>query len=339
MQAFPFTSKIEYDDDGNIQYDRAVDSIILRNLIRQYVTNGVFPNPSTNFQVVASGNDDMTVKVQPGSCVINGTTAYEIDERELVVQAADAIDRIDTVVLRLDDHMDARSIDLYVIQGTPASTPTAPALTRMQDVYELGIANLYIRGNSTRIPQERITDTRLDENRCGYAGFMTEIDTQSFYDQIQAELDYFKNDFEAASETWKQGFEGRVEAWRQAFESELATWKQTFESNAETWEQNFESGSTAWRQNFESEVTTWKNGIETDTESWEQSFENAVRTWFTNLRTHIDEDDVVAINDRLDNIERHYAIGEGIELKIAYVNHSPALQIVFDDELWTDPAI
>lgn len=227
MQAFPFTSKIEYDMDGNIQYDRAVDSIILRNLIKQYVTNGVFPNPSTNFQVVASGNDDMTVKVQPGSCVINGTTAYEIDTRELIVQAADALDRIDTVVLRLDDHMDTRSIDLYVIQGTPSSTPTAPTLTRMQDVYELGIANLYIRGNSTRIPQERITDTRLDESRCGYAGFMTHIDTQAFYDQIQADLQTFRSTEQTGFASWRGQFEIDAESWLSQFEAGIRSWETT----------------------------------------------------------------------------------------------------------------
>lgn len=227
MQAFPFTSKIEYDLDGNIQYDRAVDSIILRNLIKQYVTNGVFPNPSTNFQVLASGNDDMTVKVQPGSCVINGTTAYEIDERELIVQAADTLDRIDTVVLRLDDHVDTRSIDLYVIRGTPATTPVQPTLTRMQDVWELGIANLYIRANTGRIPQERITDTRLDETRCGYAGFFEHIDTQAFYTQIQADLQRFRSTEQANFATWRGQFEIDAEAWLSQFEAGIRAWEST----------------------------------------------------------------------------------------------------------------
>lgn len=273
MQAFPFTSKVDYDSQGRPQFDRAVDSMILRNVLKQYVSNGVFPNPSTNFQVVANPDTEMTVKVMPGACIINGTTGYETEDRVLTVQAADTRDRIDTVVLRFNDHTDYRNIDLYIVKGTPASEPSAPELQRTNDLYELGLANVFIPANGVSITQERITDTRLNESRCGYASFFTHIDTQTFYDQIQADL--------------------------QAFHEEA------------------EQGAGVWEKNFE----------------------NAVKEWFVNLRTMIDQNDVVAINDRLDYVERHYVVGQGIELRVAYVNHSPSLQILYDDEVWTDPTI
>lgn len=273
MQAFPFTSKVDYDSNGYPQFDRAVDSLVLRKVLMQYVSNGVFPNPSTNFQVTANSETAMTVKVAPGACIINGTTGYETEDRVLTVQAADARDRIDTVVLRFNDHTDYRNIDLYIVKGTPASEPSAPELQRTNDLYELGLANIFIPANGVSITQERITDTRLNESRCGYASFFTYIDTQTFYDQIQADL--------------------------AAFHSSVA------------------------------------NGAQ----AWEESFEDAVHDWFDNLRRMIDENDVVAINDRLDYVERHYALGQGIEFKIAYVEGSPSLQILFDDEVWTDPSI
>lgn len=284
MQAFPFTSKVDYDPNGYPQFDRAVDSIILRNVLKQYVTNGVFPNPSTNFHVVTNPETAMTVRVEPGACIINGTTAYEIEERVLTIQAADTKDRIDTVVLRFNDHTDYRNIDLYIVTGTPATTPVAPTLQRTTDIWELGLANLFIPANGATITQERITDTRLDETRCGYASFFVEIDTQTFYDQIQAELASFKS-------------------------NEEASW------------------------------SAWVANMQTDAGDWENNFESAVRNWFVNLRAMIDENDVVAINDRLDYIGRHYVIGQGIELRIAYVEHEPALQIVFDDEVWQDETV
>lgn len=289
MKSFPFTSKVDYDSNGYPQFDRAVDSVILRNVLKQYVTNGVFPNPSTNFHVTVNDGTAFTVRVKAGACIINGTTAYEVEDRILAVQAAElSKDRIDTVVLRFNDHTDYRNIDLYIVKGTPASVPTAPALERSTDLYELGLANIYIPAATTNLSQERITDTRLDENRCGYASFFIKIDTQVFYDQIQADLKHFKEENEA--------------------------------------------GFSEWSENF---ISTKEGEVSV----WEQNFMDGVRNWFSNLRVMIDENDVVAINDRLDHVERHYVVGQGIELRVEYVNHSPSLQILFDDEVWQDEAI
>ena len=184
MQSFPFTSQVTYDEAGYPEYDRAVDSDILRNLFKNYYSNGVFPNPSTNFQVVA--DEGMQVVVKPGACLIEGATGYETEDRTMVVQAAGATDRIDSVVLRLNDNIDYRDIDLYVIKGNSSSEP--PELTRTGGVYEIGLANLYVSANSSTITTERITDTRLVTARCGYAMPVQEFDTTALFDQLQAQV-------------------------------------------------------------------------------------------------------------------------------------------------------
>lgn len=184
MQSFPFTSQVTYDEAGYPEYDRAVDSDILRNIFKNYYSNGVFPNPSTNFQVVA--DEGMQVVVRPGACLIEGATGYETEDRTMVVQAAGATDRIDSVVLRLNDNIDYRDIDLYVIKGNSSSEP--PELTRTGGVYEIGLANLYVSANSSTITTERITDTRLVTARCGYAMPVQEFDTTALFDQLQAQV-------------------------------------------------------------------------------------------------------------------------------------------------------
>lgn len=156
----------------------------MRNIFKNYYSNGVFPNPSTNFQVVA--DEGMQVVVRPGACLIEGATGYETEDRTMVVQAAGATDRIDSVVLRLNDNIDYRDIDLYVIKGNSSSEP--PELTRTGGVYEIGLANLYVSANSSTITTERITDTRLVTARCGYAMPVQEFDTTALFDQLQAQV-------------------------------------------------------------------------------------------------------------------------------------------------------
>lgn len=181
MVSFPFDSKIVgYDDSGYPQYDRAVNSSVLANMLNSLATTGVLLNDTNAFSV--SAGDNMLVKVHAGSAIINGITCLEDTERTLSLQAADATyDRIDTVVLRLNTSVDVRAIDLYVVKGTASASPVAPVLTRSGSVYELGLANVYIPANVVTITNERITDTRGDSLRCGYsisagyAGLLSQI--------------------------------------------------------------------------------------------------------------------------------------------------------------------
>lgn len=169
MVSFPFDSKITgYDSDNYPIYDRAVDSSILSTMINEFVSTGVFPKEQDGFTVTAG--DGMTVNVSPGSAIIKGTTCIEKDARTLTIQAADSTyDRIDSVILRYDNSENVRAIDLYVLKGTAASAPVQPALTRDDTIFEIALANIYIPVNATTISDERITDTRGDTTRCGWA--------------------------------------------------------------------------------------------------------------------------------------------------------------------------
>ena len=169
MVSFPFDSKITgYDSDNYPIYDRAVDSSTLSTMINEFVSTGVFPKEQDGFTVAAG--DGMTVNVSPGSAIIRGTTCIEKDARTLTIQAADSTyDRIDSVILRNDNNENVRAIDLYVLKGTAASAPVQPALTRDEHIHEIALANIYIPVNATTISDERITDTRADTSRCGWA--------------------------------------------------------------------------------------------------------------------------------------------------------------------------
>lgn len=200
--SWPFDSTVTQDTEGNPIYSRAYSATVLARILNKYFRNGVFSDDDSSLQVLES--DGMTVDVQPGDALINGHHFYEETTRTLTVQAANAsLDRIDTVVLRLNLAVDALTIDLYVVQGTAAATPTAPDLTRNASIYEIGLANLFIAKNTTAITQQRITDTRLDSDRCGVvASIIGDTDTSTYYAQIAADLASFKTSEQAAFATW-----------------------------------------------------------------------------------------------------------------------------------------
>lgn len=183
MISFPFDNKSATEQDRNIDSDTFAE--YLKSLTGGQ--NGVFAEVGTKLQVTAGTG--MTVLVNPGDGFIEGRLFIENSTRELQVQASESLDRIDTVVVRLNKEQ--RGIDLYIVKGTSATVPTAPALTRAGGIYELGIANVYVPKLTSNITQERITDTRLNTERCGIAPVLGEIDTQGLYEQYQASLDAF----------------------------------------------------------------------------------------------------------------------------------------------------
>ena len=196
MQSYPFTSQVTYDDEGLPLYDRAIDSAFLRRVFAQYFSDGIFYKPTSALQVVA--DTGMQVKVHPGAVHIQGAIGIEDAQRTLVVQAAESLDRIDTVVARLDLSLAARDIDLYIVKGTAAASPQPPALTRDATVWELGLANLFVAKNTQTISQQRITDTRLDSARCGLvAQTIGALDTDPYYEQMDALIDDLRAAIEA----------------------------------------------------------------------------------------------------------------------------------------------
>jgi len=211
--SWPFDSVLTQDGEGNPLYSRAYSSDVIARVLARYFRNGVFANPSTGLQVLQ--NEGMTILVKEGAANINGRHFLEEQDRVLTVQAADAsLDRIDTVVLRLNLEMTMLNVDLYIVKGVAAATPSAPDLTRNASVWELGLANLFIAKGVATVTQERITDTRLQSERCGVvASVVGDTDTEAFYTQVQADLAAFRTQAQADFLQWSDTERAAFDAW------------------------------------------------------------------------------------------------------------------------------
>lgn len=190
MKVFPVDSVVTtLGDDGLPVYDRPYVSADLRNVYSNFFTNGVFLNESTSLQVTAA-TGGMSVNVAAGSCHINGAFGVETEQKSFDIEAASASnDRIDTVVARLDLSIEERSLELYVLKGTPSASPTRPSLTRNETVWELGLADVRVPKGATSISQATVTDTRPEDVRCGVVTPFAELDTTSLFLQLQAATD------------------------------------------------------------------------------------------------------------------------------------------------------
>lgn len=128
------------------------------------LSNGVLADTDGVLKVSAVGG--MSVDVAPGYCWINGCFGKaETSENLDITLASGTYARIDRIVARLE--YAARSIYLDVITGTESASPTAPAITRDSNVYELGLATVHIPAGALEVTADMITDTRMDDAVCG----------------------------------------------------------------------------------------------------------------------------------------------------------------------------
>lgn len=171
-------------------WDREYNAENMSDYLNLLVGSGVFPNPSTNLQVMASSGFNLVVKA--GSAWINGKKMENTTDYSITLDGSDVLlNRIDRVIFYLD--MQAREMGIDVIKGTPATNPVAPDLTRTATRQEYCLATIAINKQVSAITQADITDTRADSTVCGWvAGLIQQVDTSTLYNQWEtAYEDYY----------------------------------------------------------------------------------------------------------------------------------------------------
>ena len=187
---------------NSVNGDRKYDAKRFAEYFATFISNGVFPNPSTNLQVMA--NNDMTVTVKVGKAWINGYILINDDDYILELDAADGVlNRIDRIVARYD--VANREITLEVKKGTFASSPVPKELQRDADAYELALADILVSNGVISITQANITDLRLNSDVCGIVhGLVDQVDTTTIFNQYRAWFNSVKDGTEQEIADWQQ---------------------------------------------------------------------------------------------------------------------------------------
>lgn len=178
-------------DLGNGNYDRVYSSAEFSHYWALLVGNGVFIQPSTSLNVVATTPLSMSIKVLPGTGWIKGhylTIPDDMDEPIDVPVADPSLPRIDSIIMALNNN--DRDMKLYVRSGTAAVSPTAVTLQRNDGVWELELAQITIAAGAGNITQQAIRDMRTDPDRCGIVtGLIDQFDVSGFFTAAKASFD------------------------------------------------------------------------------------------------------------------------------------------------------
>lgn len=183
MISYPFVSKIT---SSNPYGDRAITDEMERQFNVTCWSNGVFliSQNGSDLQVIA--DNGMSIKISPGACHILGAKAVETAKRIMTLSPSNSsLDRIDRIVARFDLSEPIRSIEIYLKEGTPSTTPIAPDVIQASNYYELALADIRVKAGAKEINSVDILDQRQNPEVCGLVApaFPTNFDISAITDR------------------------------------------------------------------------------------------------------------------------------------------------------------
>lgn len=234
MNYLPFNSK---------NHDRVYKAEDWAWYFSTFIKNGVFPNAQNNGLQVVTG-EGMQILVKAGFGFINGYAFRNEQDYAITLETADgALNRYDRVVLRWD--LAAREMYIAVLKGAASANPSARAITRSNEIYDLVLADVYVGKGVLSIQTANITDQRYNSSLCGIVtGVIEQIDASVLTQQF--------NDFFTS-------YNKQVLTEYQNYLSSIATDQREAAAKLAEYEAKLEEYQTEQQASFESWVATLKN--------------------------------------------------------------------------------
>ena len=237
-----------------------------------------------HLQVTADGGS-MKVKVDGGEKTgyayinkhtVHNTTVLEFD----VSQASGTLPRIDRVVLRNDET--ERRPSIYILEGSFSTTPVPAELTNNNVIQEKCLAEIYIKPGATEITQAEITDTRANEELCGFiASQFTDID----FEQMAAQFaEWFRQKKTSANLEYEEFIEEKETAWDAWFSIIKGQLKEDAAGSLQEQIGNLTNLSTEENENLVAAINELKTetleieDIQKDLTEFKQSFQTGCNT-------------------------------------------------------------
>ena len=269
---------------NSVAGDRKYKAEIFAGYFSKFITNGIFPLPGDNLRIAS--HDRMEIKAYKGTGYINGYLYENTDSLILKVATAHGVKpRIDKVVLRWSQ-ID-RDIRIYIKEGTPDQDPVAPALEIGADIYELGLADIYVAQGAYEIREADITDIRLDTESCGVVNSILQADTTAIFNQYQdwfnlrtnqydTELNAFLAEYVGNKADWLEELNNWTNAKRLWYENSLNEFLDEYGQAKAEWLSDMNNWFTSTTEAFEEELADKQEEYELLAETYLEQIESLI---------------------------------------------------------------
>ena len=292
-----------------LNHDRRYNAIQVSSIFDGIIKDGIFMSIGGHMNVKATGNG-FNIVVESGRAWFNHTWSLLDADYPMVVSPSDVLeDRIDVVVLEVNENVDVRQNFIKIIAGTPAQTPTKPALTNNLDIHQYALAYITVPANSVTLTQSNV------ENAVGLGStpFVTGIlETINIDDLIAQWKSQWSDWTEEVDLNWNNWFDTVDNAWTTWFTQQQSKWEDILSERTEEWEEIKDTVDSEW--------ASQQGSINSDYTNWKSSALAAYNQWLDQIKGTLDDDaatqlakEVVELKNRDDVISTYQHVKSGTE--------------------------
>lgn len=292
-----------------LNHDRRYNAIQVSSIFDGIIKDGIFMSIGGHMNVKATGNG-FNIVVESGRAWFNHTWSLLDADYPMVVPPSDVLeDRIDVVVLEVNENVDVRQNFIKIISGTPAEKPTKPALTNNLDIHQYALAYITVPANSVTLTQSNV------ENAIGLSStpFVTGIlETINIDDLIAQWKSQWSDWTEEVDLNWNEWFDTVDNAWITWFTQQQSKWEDILADRTEEWEEIKDTVDSEW--------ASQQGSINSDYTNWKSSALAAYNQWLDQIKGTLDDDaatqlakEVVELKNRDDVISTYQHVKSGTE--------------------------
>lgn len=178
---------------NSLNGDRKYDARQMGEMFDGLIEDGVFMSIGDALKTVPSSG--MTVAVGTGRAWFLHTWTKNDSDHLITVSAAESVlNRIDTIVLDIDNTEATRDNDIVLVKGTPSSNPQRPSLIDTDDHKQIPLADILVPAGSTQLTATNITNI-VGTSECPYVtGPLSIIQNDDILEAWQEEFDTWFED-------------------------------------------------------------------------------------------------------------------------------------------------
>ena len=209
---------------NSVNGDRKYDATQMSSIFDGLIVDGVFASIGNAFNVKAAGGLNLTVDT--GKAWFNHTWTLNDSVLQIVVPEAELLlDRIDAVILEINNSESVRKNDIKIVKGTASSSAIKPALQNEGNVHQHPICYIFRKAGSSSIAQADITMAVGTEETPFVTGILQTISLDELLGKWQDELDTFVANESAKINDWTENEESELTAWLNTMKADLQSEK------------------------------------------------------------------------------------------------------------------
>lgn len=269
-----------FDNDPNYERPRKYYASQMSRIFDGVINDGVFKTIGKCFEVKASSGN--TVNVGAGKAWFNHT--WTENDAVLPVTCEDAellLDRIDAIVIDIDESPGVADNVINVIKGTPSSSPSRPKLIDENSRHQHALCYIYRKAGSAEITDSNITSVVGTDETPYITGILETTSREDWFAQWRTELNEFVAEQKARAT------------------NEIDTYIETNETDFTDW-------YTTMKQHMDDVI------VETGT--WSENHRNTILAWFDKIKGQLSTDAAANIQIQIDSNEIENILLHGFQV-------------------------